>query len=419
MSTNENLKRIVDLRNQAFADMKATNDAAEAEGRSMTADEQARFDKASGDMDALKVRADRIIATERAERETADLIERHLGTDAHRTPEGQGSDPLTRFLKGESRTLDIQAPAVGLRALVAEARKAPHLRDLTKLSAGAGGNLVPTTLYGQIVQHLVDTSGVIQAGATIINTSGGEPLDIPKTTSHGAAALVTEGNGIAESDPVFGKVTLGAFKYGQLAQLSIELLNDSAFDVVPYVADSTGRNVGLALGTALAVGAGTTVPRGITIDSTLGKTGSASVAGAFSADDLVDLMFSVGPQYRVSPQCAWLMRDATIGAVRKLKEGTTNQYIFQTAATVGAPDTLLGKPIYSDPNIAAVGLAAKSVVFGDISRYFVRIAGGVRFERSDEFAFNADLVTFRTVIRADGALVDLTGAVKHFIGNAA
>ena len=79
----------------------------------------------------------------------------------------------------------------------------------------------------------------------------------------------------------------------------------------------------------------------------------------------------------------------------------------------------LGKPVVIEPNIAATALSAKSVLFGDMSAYFVRLAGGVRFERSDEFAFQNDLVTFRAILRGDGILGDQTGAVKHFVGNAA
>jgi HK97 family phage major capsid protein len=72
----------------------------------------------------------------------------------------------------------------------------------------------------------------------------------------------------------------------------------------------------------------------------------------------------------------------------------------------------------TDPNVAAVGLTAKSVIFGDLSRYFIRQVGGIRMEQSNDFAFASDLVTFKAAWRADGALTDLTGAVKHFIGAA-
>ena len=164
-------------------------------------------------------------------------------------------------------------------------------------------------------------------------------------------------------------------------------------------------------------GTGSSQPAGIVTNATLGVTGGTTVSGAFTADNLIDLYHSVIAPYRRSPSCAWLMRDATLASLRKLKD-TTNQYLWQPGLTLGAPDTLLGKPVYTDPNVAAVALSAKSVLFGDISRYFVRLAGGVRFERSDDYAFGNDLVSFRCLVRGDGLLVDQTGAVKYFQGGA-
>ena len=104
-----------------------------------------------------------------------------------------------------------------------------------------------------------------------------------------------------------------------------------------------------------------------------------------------------------------------MAAIRKVKS-TTGEYIFQPSLVAGTPDTLVGKPIYIDPFMPAIVTSAKWLVFGDMSQFFIRIAGGVRFERSDEFAFNTDLVSFRALMRADSILVDQTGAVKHLIG---
>jgi HK97 family phage major capsid protein len=56
-----------------------------------------------------------------------------------------------------------------------------------------------------------------------------------------------------------------------------------------------------------------------------------------------------------------------------------------------------------------------SVLFGDFSQYFVRLVGGIRFERSDDFQFGNDLVTFRALIRGDGNLAD-ANAIKGFQG---
>jgi HK97 family phage major capsid protein len=112
-----------------------------------------------------------------------------------------------------------------------------------------------------------------------------------------------------------------------------------------------------------------------------------------------------------------LAKDSTLATARKLKD-TTNQYLW-APGLAGAGDTILGKPVVTDPNVAAVALSAKSLAFGDLSAYHVRLAGGIRFERSDDFAFQSDLVTFRCIVRGDGILVDQSGAVKHFVGNAA
>lgn len=62
-----------------------------------------------------------------------------------------------------------------------------------------------------------------------------------------------------------------------------------------------------------------------------------------------------------------------------------------------------------------IGLSAKSVIFGDMSRYVIRQVNGTRFERSDDFKFDTDVVSFRVAARLDGALIDVNG-VKAFVG---
>jgi HK97 family phage major capsid protein len=228
---------------------------------------------------------------------------------------------------------------------------------------------------------------------------------------------VAEGDPITESEPVFGQVELGAYKYGALIQISRELLDDTGVDLEGYLAMQAGRALGNAFGAHAITGSGTNQPNGVVTGATLGKTGATGVSGAFSSDDLIDLFFSVIAPYRKSPAATWMMADSSIANARKLKD-TTGQYIWQPGLQAGVPDTILGKPVLTEPNIASVATSAKSVVFGDMSQYFVRLAGGIRFERSDDFAFDTDLVTFRALMRADGALVDLTGAVKYFAGGA-
>lgn len=398
-------KKLIEARARAWDAATALLDSAEAEGRSTDAEVEAAWQKAMADVDTIDARIKQFSDAE-ARSALIESSRRELGVSAGvEHAEGNASQKLETqlrsFLKGESRELVIPQ----------------ERRDLTKGTTTAGGHTVPTGFYNQLLAHLIEVSGLLMAGPTILTTTSGETIDIPITTSHGSGALTAEAAAISESDPAFSKRSLGAYKYATAVQISRELVDDTAVDLLGYIAMQAGRAVGNALGTDLAVGNASSKPSGIAQTSTAGVTGATSVSGAFTADNLIDLFYSVIAPYRNSPSCAWLMRDATMGSVRKLKD-TTDQYLFQPSLVLGTPDTLLGKPVFTDPNIAAAATSAKSVLFGDISQYFVRLAGGVRFERSDEYAFLNDLVTFKCVVRGDGILADQTGAVKHFVGGA-
>ncbi len=398
------IKTLAEKRQNIWNESRALLDAAEAEKRDLTAEENEVFERQSADMTALRARIDSIETTMRDNSEAEAAEKRLLGDRPEQRGGEDVNDDLRSFLKGETRSM-----AFGADGKV-------WTRALSKGTATAGGNTVPTTFYDQLVEHLVDTTSVLQAGATVLNTSSGEVIEVPVTTSHGAAAAVAEAGSLAGTDPAFTKRTLGAFKFGQLITVSRELVDDTAVDLVGYIARAAGRNIGLTLGAKLATGAGTTEPWGVITRATTGVTGGAGVTGAFTADNLIDLMFSVVSPYRVNG--SWMAKDATLGGIRKLKDGA-GRYLYDPAATMGQPDTLLGRPIYTDANMASVALSAKSVAFGDLSTYFVRIAGGVRFERSDDYAFGNDQIAFRAIIRADGELADQTGSVKLFVGNAA
>jgi HK97 family phage major capsid protein len=178
-----------------------------------------------------------------------------------------------------------------------------------------------------------------------------------------------------------------------------------------------GRALGNAFGTDLINGSGSGQPYGI-VNAAVGVTGAVTgVAGAPSYANLVDLEYSVIAPYRQSRSCYWLAADKTIGGFRKITD-TVGRPIWEPSAVLGSPDLLLGKPLVADPFMPAQATGALQIAFGDFSQYFVRLVGGVRFERSDDFAFGSDLVTFRAILRGDGTLVDRTGAIRLYKGAA-
>lgn len=410
---NDVVKRLQERRANVWEQAKELADRAANENRAFGGEEQSQWDSLNAEMEALDKRAKAILEGEQRAKDTEDALSRLEGKPQVRDGEAANGDSadvaqVRSMLRGE---------AGAGRAVEIKPTGPVNFRTLSKLTAAAGANTVQTSFYDQLVAHMIETSSILQAGVRVLTTSGGETIQVPKTTAHSTAAIVTEASSIGVSDPAFGQASLSSYKYGVMVQLSRELVDDSTVDLEGYLAMETGRALGNAFGAHLVAGTGVSQPRGILLDSTLGVTTATGKVGVPSADDLLDLYYSVIAPYRNSPSASYIMKDTTVGALRKLKD-TTGQYLWQPSLQAGAPDRLGGVSVFTDPYMPATGLSNKSVVFGDFSRYFVRLVGGVRFERSDEYAFNADLITYRALLRGDGALMDTSGAVKHIVGAA-
>jgi HK97 family phage major capsid protein len=403
---------LIDQRKKVEGEMRELLDAVEKRGAGsdMTAEETQKFDRLNEQMDSLRSRSDALVkfqadadAAEKALKESARSMSHSLG-------DATIAEQFRSLMKREISEIEF-TPTRSLEKVRDE------VRALSKGTATAGGNTVPTDFVNRLYEHLIETATLLRAGATTLNTATGENIDMPVTTSHGTAALVLEGGTIPQSDPAFGKRSLSAYKYGELIIISRELLNDTAVDLDGYLARMAGRAVGNALGAHLVNGTGSSQPAGIVGSTTLGKTGGTGVGGAPTFDDLIDLVYSVIGPYRTSPDAGFLIKDTTAATLRKLKD-SSGRYLWESSVTAGVPDRILSYPVLTDPNMPAVGTTAKSVIFGDLSTYIVRLVNNVRFERSDEFLFNTDQVAFRCLIRGDGMLLDQSGAVKHFAGAA-
>lgn len=432
---SEVTKRLRDRRLNVWEQCKALADLAATENRAFTAEEQGKWDVLNEEMDNLDTRIKSALDAEQRSAE-ADSAFNRLNADAEgkKLRDQPGVQALNAelrsFLLGETRgnapggAFEVKRPADSRinwnygPVNLAEMRKAEaEYRTLLSNAATSGGNLVPTDFYDQLIAHLIEVSGILQTGPTVLNTAGGENLQIPKTTSHSTASLTAQSGALPTSDPAFGLVTLGAFKYGILLQVARELLDDSGVDLVGYLAMQAGRALGNKFGSDLVTGTGTTMPNGLINTSTASVTGASGVGGIPRYQDLVNLEYSVIAPYRQSRSCYWMARDATIGGFRLILD-SQNRPIWEPSMVLGSPDLLLGKPLVADPFMPAVATGAKSIAFGDFSQFFVRIVGPVRFERSDDFLFGSDLVAFRALIRGDGTLVDQTGAIKLYQGAA-
>ena len=142
-----------------------------------------------------------------------------------------------------------------------------HTRDTLKSTATQA---LSTNVYSNIVMHLVETSSLMRAGATVVTTATGEDLVIPKSTGFVTSAIIPEGTTITESDPTLATVTLKAFKYANYFEISQELANDTPTNLLDFLARQAALSLGLGTtgyGDDLINGTGTTQPRGLLLDA--------------------------------------------------------------------------------------------------------------------------------------------------------
>ena len=295
--------------------------------------------------------------------------------------------------------------------------KAPVPNVTNALQIGTdteGGYLVPDEFENTLVEAL-EEENIFRQMAKIIQTSSGD-RKIPVVASKGTASWMDEEGAYPESDDSFGQVSIGAYKLGTMIKVSEELLNDSVFDLQSYITREFARRVGSKEEEAFFTGNGTGKPLGILAATGGAETGiTAASATAVTADELIDLYYSLRSPYRRN--AVWTLNDSTVKAIRKLKDGN-GQYLWQPGITAGAPDMILGRPVRTSTYMPEIAAGAKTIAFGDFSYYWIADRQGRSFKRLNELFAATGQVGFLASQRVDGKLV-LPEAVKVLAQKAA
>ena len=264
-----------------------------------------------------------------------------------------------------------------------------------------GGYLVPDEFERTLIEAL-EEENIFRGLANVITTSSGD-RKIPVVASKGTASWVDEEGEIPESDDAFNQVSIGAYKLATLIKVSEELLNDSVFNLQSYIAKEFGRRIGAKEEEAFFTGDGAGKPTGIfnTLNGAqLGVTTAS--ATAITADEIMDLFYSLKSPYR--KKAIFVMNDATVKAIRKLKDGS-GQYLWQPSITAGTPDTILNRPVKTSAYVPTIEAAAKTIAFGDFGYYWIADRQGRSFKRLNELYAVTGQVGFMATQRVDGKLI--------------
>jgi HK97 family phage major capsid protein len=249
-----------------------------------------------------------------------------------------------------------------------------------------GGYLVPVEFERQIVKGL-DEYNVIRRIARVINTNA--ERKIPVAADRAVATWTPENAAISETMMTFAQKSLDAYKLSTLARVSIELLQDSMFNLEAYIAEDFARAFGIAEEEAFCIGDGDDKPTGIFLNEGGGTIGVTTTTAAINTDHLIDLIYALKSPYRRN--AVFLMRDITVSAIRKLKDAN-GQYLWQPSVQAGEPDRLLGYRLFTSPYVPIVEAGSLPVAFGDFNHYWIADRMGRTVQRLNElFAGNGQV----------------------------
>ena len=337
---------------------------AEAEGRGLVAEDMEAFERIEADLR----RVDEALAVaKRSEERKAEAAVAAAGFVPAVEERGAG-DVFRSMARGEVRGHDF--------GFESRATLVPSV------------NTVPVSfldrvfLQARLVGPLLETSEVI-------TRQSGEDLRIPVLTAYSASTAVSAGSAIAESEPTFSSILLQPTKQAFIVPVANELISDAGFDIEAVIAEQAGNAIGYGVNAAMTT-------------KLVNAAGSGVVGGTttITADQLIDLTYSVDGAARRLPGVGFMVSTSTLGAIRKLRDGD-NSYLYQV--NVGAPDTFAGFPIYENPAMANIATGQKSVLFGHLPSFKIATTG-LQVAVSADAYFANDTTGYRFTYRVDGGL---------------
>jgi HK97 family phage major capsid protein len=424
MSEILEIKSLIEQQGKAWEDHKKTNDAliaAKADGKAV-GDLEAKLAKISTDLDKysdLKAQFEEVMLKMQRpgngpeEKAVADEVKGfNAMIRADYQSKGKSAPaPLDAAAYGEYKSAFFKlAAGVTIDSLNADERKA--------LSAGSdpdGGYMLPQSTVGRMVSKIYEQSTMRQL-ATVQNISTDKIEGIVDNDEADAGWVSELGARSDSGTPQVGKWEIQAHEMYAMPKISQKLIDDAATDVEGWLANKVADKFARVEGAGFTTGNGVGQPRGLfayttaaTADDTRAwgtfehvKTGANGAFHTTKADPLQDLIGAMKDQYLQNAQ--WLMRREVRTAIRKMKEATSDRYLWEPSLQAGQPDRLLGYVARVDQYVPAIATGSNSLAFGDFKEAYTIVDRiGVRTLR-DPFTAKPYVVFYSTKRTGGGAI---------------
>lgn len=279
------------------------------------------------------------------------------------------------------------------------------MNQLSSNIGSTGAYTFGSTFVSALEVAMTSASGIMET-ADIIRTESGEEMSWPTmddTSNEGVQ--IGENTEVSTVDPSFGLTRWYAHKFESgMIKVPRELIEDNAVGLEGRIPDLLGERLGRIINRKATTGTGASTMYGIVTAATNGKTAASATAITF--DELIDLEHSINRAIRANrASLGYMFNDTVLKLVRKLKDGQS-RYLWQAGANTGAPDTLNTYRYTINDHMSDPATGVKSVLFGRLSSYKLRLVRGIRVVRLNERFAEKDQVAFVAFVRGDGNLLN-------------
>ena len=286
------------------------------------------------------------------------------------------------------------------------------------LQAGSdpdGGYMLPHATAGRTVKKLFEQSTMRQLAS--VQTISSNKMEGMTDLNEADAGWVSElGSRSDTSTPQVGKWEIEAHEMYAMPKASQRILDDAANDVEAWLADKVADKFARVEGAGFTTGTGVGQPRGLFAYTTAATADDSRAWGQFEhvvtgangdfhttkADPLQDLISAFKPQYLQN--ASFLMTRGARNKIRKLKEATSDRYLWEPSLQAGQPDRLLGYAARVDQYVPALATGSLSLALGDFKEgYQIVDRLGIRTLR-DPYTAKPYVVFYSTKRTGGGAM---------------
>jgi HK97 family phage major capsid protein len=383
--------------NVKVAELREKRAALAAQALEVASTDAVKYERIMADVDSLKGAIERV---ERAEALDAELR--------------QTTRPPLDGIGGENRGSSNEVEHRKAFNSYLRTGDASELRTYAPMSDSVeGAFIVPQGFQNALVEALKAFGGVREI-ASSITTSSGNPIKWPTVNDTATTGeLIGENTTVAQANPTFNSVTIGAYSYSsKMVNVSAELMQDSAFDVETFLTKALVTRLGRITNQHFTTGTGSGQPNGINHAATAGPTSGTTLLVSY--DDLVELLHSVDPSYRKTAK--FMFSDAVLKQIKKLKDAQGHP-LWVPGVASKEPDTILGYQYVVNQDMPSVSSGNNLALFGAMDNYLIRdVANGFAVKRLNERYAEMNQVAFIGFARFDGQLLDAgTHPVKALV----